>query len=243
MNAFSLTGKTLLITGASSGLGRQTAISASEAGATLILTGRNEVRLRETLEKLSGEGHAMVVADLTVDAQLQSLVASFGMLNGVFFSTGVSTLVPTGFITADKLRIDLAINYEAPVLLTSALLRKKKLQQQDCSLLYMSTVSTVYPFVGGAMYIGARAALEGYARVLALELAPKGIRVNCLRSGFVRTPMLEKTAQLSKVAVEKIENQQPLGIGDPVDVARTAVFYFSGASKWITGTNLILGGG
>jgi len=78
---------------------------------------------------------------------------------------------------------------------------------------------------------------------LALELAPKGIRVNCLRSGFVRTPMLDKTAQLSKEAVEKIEKQQPLGIGDPVDVALTAVFYFSGASKWITGTNLILGGG
>ena len=243
MNSFSLIGKTILVTGASSGLGRQVAISASSAGATLIITGRNPERLHATYLALEGEGHRQFLADLTDDGELSSLVDKLPKINGVFFSVGVSTVLPAGFITKEKLRGDYAVSFEAPVMLTTALLKAKKLTSDNCSLLYMSTISTVYPFVGGAMYISARAALEGYARVLAVELAPKGIRVNCLRAGFVRTPMLEQTAKLSQEAVLKIDKQQPLGIGEPEDVANTAIFYFSGASKWVTGTNLILGGG
>ncbi len=243
MNSFSLIGKTILVTGASSGLGRQLAVSASAAGATLIITGRDSARLNATFLALEGKGHRQVLADLTDDGELSSLVDNLPKLNGVFFSLGVSTVLPAGFITKEKLRQDFAVNFEAPVMLTTALLKAKKLTNKNCSLLYMSTISTVYPFVGGAMYVSARAALEGYTRVLAVELAPKGIRVNCLRAGFVRTPMLEQTARLSQEAVLKIDKQQPLGIGEPEDVANTAIYYFSEASKWVTGTNLILGGG
>jgi NAD(P)-dependent dehydrogenase (short-subunit alcohol dehydrogenase family) len=243
MKAFSLETKHLLITGASSGLGRQVAITASRAGATLIITGRNTERLLETFDQLHGAGHVSISADLTKDEDVATLISQLPKIHGVFFSAGTSAILPASFINREKLSNEISVNFMAPVLLTSALLRSKKLVNNDCSLLYMSTISTVYPFVGGGMYISARAAVEGYARVLALELAPKGIRVNCLRSGFVKTPMLDQTARLSQEVVGKIEKQQPRGIGEPEDVANTAVFYFADASRWISGTNLILGGG
>ena len=243
MNAFSLKSKRLLITGASSGLGRAVAVAASEAGASLVITGRNTERLKETFKKLHGDDHVFLIADLTNESDINNLVTQLPLLNGVFFSVGVSAILPASFITREKLLSDMSVNFMAPVLLTTSLLKSKKLVNGKCSLLYMSTISTVYPFVGGGLYISARAAIEGYARVLALELAPKGIRVNCLRSGFVRTPMLDQTARISQEVVSKIESQQPLGIGDPDDVAQTAVFYFADASKWVSGTNLILGGG
>jgi NAD(P)-dependent dehydrogenase (short-subunit alcohol dehydrogenase family) len=243
MKAFSLETKCLLITGASSGLGRQVAITASQAGATLIITGRNSERLLETFNLLNGTGHISIPADLTKDEDINELVSQLPGVHGVFFSVGISTILPVSFISREKLSHDMSVNFMAPVLLTTALLRAKKLVNKDCSLLYMSTISTVYPFVGGGMYISARAAIEGYARVLALELAPKGIRVNCLRSGFVKTPMLDQTAKMSQEVVGKIEKQQPLGIGEPEDVANTAIFYFADASRWVSGTNLILGGG
>lgn len=244
MNAFSLTGKKILITGASSGLGRQCAITASHYGAELIITGRNEERLRDTFNQLSGTGHQLMVADLTKDAEITDLVSQLPPLNGVVFSTGISDLAPARYIKADDIARTFDISYKASVLLTSALLSQKKLEKNACSLVFISTISTKYPFVGGTMYISAKAALESYAKVLALELAPKGIRSNSISPAFVKTPMLQDTAEkYSDEAVRKIEAQQLLGLGDPEDVANPVVFFLSDASKWITASNLILGGG
>ena len=244
MNAFDLTGKTILVTGASSGLGRQAAISASEYGAKLVITGRDAVRLEETYSQLKGEGHLQVLADLTVKEDIDKLVAALPVLNGVVNSTGISDLSPARFINSEAITKTFSISFDAPVLLTAALLAKKKLEKNHCSVVFISTISTRYPFVGGAMYIGARAALEAYARVLALELAPKGIRVNCVAPAFVRTPMLDQTAaNYSQQAVDQIEARQILGLGDPVDVANSIIFYLSDASKWVSATSLVLGGG
>jgi len=244
MNAFDLSGKTILVTGASSGLGRQTAITASEFGARVVITGRNAQRLEETLSLLKGDGHQMEMADLTVQSDIDRLVAALPALNGVVHSTGISDLSPARFITSATINNTFSISFNASVLLTAGLLGKKKLTKDNCSIVFISSISTRYPFVGGAMYISAKAALEAYARVLALELAPKGIRVNCVAPAFVRTPMLDETAtNYSQEAVNMIEARQIMGLGDPVDVANSIVYYLADASKWVSATSLVLGGG
>jgi NAD(P)-dependent dehydrogenase (short-subunit alcohol dehydrogenase family) len=244
MNAFDLTGKRILVTGASSGLGRQCAITASQYGAVVIITGRNQERLLETFSQLSGPDHQWLLADLTNDTEITHLVDHLPPVNGIVYSIGISDLSPARFITAADISKTFSISYNASVLLTSNLLARKKLVHNACSLIFISTISTRYPFVGGAMYISAKAALEAYARVLALELAPRGIRSNSICPAFVKTPMLESTAEnYSQEAVKKIEERQPLGLGEPEDVANAVVFFLSDASRWITATNLILGGG
>ncbi len=244
MNAFDLTGKTVLVTGASSGLGRQTAITASEYGARVVITGRNATRLEETFLSLKGEGHQQILADLTIQADIDRLVTALPILDGVVHSTGISELSPARFITGEIIAKTFRISFDASILLTAGILGKKKLAKGSSSIVFISSISTRYPFVGGAMYISAKAALEAYARVLALELASRGTRVNCVAPAFVRTPMLDETAEnFSQEAVDKIEQRQLMGLGDPVDVANTIVFYLADASKWVSGTNLILGGG
>ncbi len=244
MNAFDLKGKTVLVTGASSGLGRQTAVTASEYGARVIITGRHAVRLDETWHMLQGEGHLQLLADLTIQSDIDRLVAALPVLDGLVHSTGISELSPARFITKDIIASTFRISFDASVLLTAAILGKRKLTKGNSSIVFISSISTRYPFVGGAMYISAKAALEAYARVLALELASRGTRVNCVAPAFVRTPMLEETAaNFSREAVDKIEERQLLGLGDPVDVANVIVFYLADASRWVSATNLILGGG
>ncbi len=243
MDQFSLKGKTVLVTGASSGLGRQTAISASQAGAIVMITGRDSVRLQQTYDMLEGTGHKSFKADLTVQEEINLLATSLPELNGVVYSTGISDLTPARFITAESIEKTFSISFNASVLLTSALLAKKRIARKG-SLVFISSISTRYPFVGGAMYISAKAAIEAYARVLALELSSKGIRVNCVAPAFVKTPMLDQTASnYSQEAVNMIEARQILGLGEPEDVANTIIYFLSDASKWVSATSLILGGG
>jgi len=247
-NPFTLTDKTILVTGASSGLGKQTAITVSQQGAQVIITGRNPEKLNETFvqldRSLSHVEHLQIAADLTSQQEIDILTNHLPMLNGVVFSVGISDLLPTKFLTQNDLVKNFSISFDAPVMLMTSIQKKKKLQNQLCSIVFISSISTRYPFVGGAMYISAKAALEAYARVLGLELLPTGIRVNCISPGFVKGPMLDQTQEkISAETVAKIEERQPLGLGEPEDVANTIVFYLSDASKWITGTNLFLGGG
>lgn len=242
--AFSLQGKTILVTGASSGLGKQTAITISQLGAKVILTGRNQARLQHTFDKLTGDGHSLVLADLTAGADIQNLVSQCPSLHGVVYSTGISEIKPARFVTADDIRKNFEVGFDAPVLLTTALLRGKKLVANNCSLVFVSSISIRYPFVGGSMYISVKAALENYARVLGLELAPKGIRVNCVAPAFVKGPMLDQTRETTnQETINQIEARQPLGLGEPEDVANTIAFYLSPASRWISGTSLLMGGG
>jgi NAD(P)-dependent dehydrogenase (short-subunit alcohol dehydrogenase family) len=244
MNPFDLRGKTILVTGSSSGLGRQTAITASEAGARLIITGRNRERLDETFTSLKGEGHQQILADITVQSDIDRLVAEIPPINGLVHSTGISDMTPSSYITSEIIARTFRISFDAIVLLTAGILRKKKLVKDDSSIVFISSISTRYPFIGGAMYVSAKAAIEGYARVLARELAPRGTRVNCIAPALVRTPMMNETAaNYSQEIIDKIEDRQLLGLGDPEDVANSIVYFLSDASKWVTGGHLILGGG
>ncbi len=244
MSPFELHDKTILITGASSGLGRQTAITASQYGAKVIITGRNVERLEETFQSLHGKGHLKFIADLTIQSEIDALIAQLPPLNGLVHSTGISDMTPASYITNDTIVKTFRISFDAIVLLTSGILRKKKLVKNNSAIVFISSISTRYPFTGGAMYISAKAAIEGYSRVLAKELSPRGTRVNCIAPALVRTPMMNETAEnYSQEVIDQIEQRQLLGLGNPDDVANAIVFFLSDASKWITAGHLILGGG
>ncbi len=240
---FSLEGKTLLITGASSGIGRQAAIELSAAGARLVITGRDETRLRETLSALSGEGHTSFVADLLNFDSFGNLAETLPLLNGILHSAGITGHLPAKFIGAADIDQVMRINYMAPVLLTSALLRKKKIAGNG-SVVFLSSITTKYPYFGGALYGSSKAAIEAYSRVLSVELAPKGIRSNCISPSFVRTPMVNEAGKtISTEVLEKFEKMMPLGFGEAADVANAILYLMSDASRWVTGSNLVLGGG
>lgn len=240
---FSLSGKTIFLTGASSGIGRQAAIDLSLAGATLILTGRDEKRLQETFASLQGEGHTCFQADLTDFGSFAEMVARLPVLDGIVHSAGVTGHLPAKFIGAADISQIMQINYQAPVLLTSALLRKKKVAA-NASIVFLSSITTKYPYFGGALYGSSKAAIEAYSRVLAIELAAKGIRSNCVSPSFVRTPMVADAGKtISSEVLDKFEKMMPLGFGEPKDVSNAIIYLLSDASKWVTGSNLVLGGG
>lgn len=243
MGAFDLSGKTILITGASSGIGKQAAISISDLGARLIITGRNEDRLKETSNSLKPGEHISIIADLNISKNIDTLLEQMPELNGVVHCAGVTSHLPAKFIRQQDLDEMFDINFNVPVLLTSQLLKKKRILKNS-SIVFLSSIATKYPYYGGALYSSTKAAIESYSKVLALELASRKIRSNCLSPSFVQTPMVEGVEKtISKEVLEKFEKMMPLGFGEAEDVANAIIFFLSDASKWITGTNLILGGG
>ncbi len=238
-----LTGKTILVTGASSGIGRETALRLARHGATVAITGRDEARLREIFESLETGGHSLKIADLTDEARLNELVAGLPVLNGVVHCAGIVGPLPVKFIQSADIDRMFAINYRVPVELTGKLLRAKKIAN-DASLVFLSTIATRNPYFGGALYSGSKAALEAYSRTLSLELGPRGIRSNCIQAGLVDTPMIENPSEknMQEEALERYLKRYPLGIGKPSDVAGAILFFLSDASKWVSGTSLIMGG-
>jgi NAD(P)-dependent dehydrogenase (short-subunit alcohol dehydrogenase family) len=257
MDEFSLTGKTILVTGASSGIGRQTAILASKHGATVIITGRDETRLNETLQQLSTHfdlvpitrnlspvtSHLSRVTNLTIESEMNALIDFLPPLNGIVHCAGIVGPLPAKFITQSDIDRMFGINYHVPVNLTSKLLRKKKIAN-GASLVFLSTIATKNPYFGGALYSGSKAALEAYSKTLALEMNAKGIRSNCIMAGLVDTPMIENPSEknMQEEALKRYLTRYPLGIGKPEDVAGAILFFLSDVSKWITGTSLIMGG-
>lgn len=242
-DSFSLKGKTILVTGATSGIGRQAAIDLSAAGAKLVITGRNEDRLKETLQTLQGDGHTHFIADLLDFDSFITIADNLPLLNGIVHSAGITSHLPAKFISANDISEVMRINYMAPVLLTSALLRKKKVVN-NASLVFLSSITTKYPYYGGALYGSSKAAIEAYSRVLSIELAAKGIRSNCISPSFVKTPMVDDAGKtISNEVLEKFEKMMPLGFGEPSDVSNAILYLLSDASKWVTGSNLVLGGG
>ncbi len=243
MGAFDLSGKTILITGASSGIGKQAAITISNFGANVIISGRNHEKLQETFKNLTEGEHLSIAAELTNPKEIENLVDKTPELNGIVHCAGITSHLPAKFIRQQDIDEMFNINYNVPVLLSSQLLKKKKILQNS-SIVFLSSIATKYPYFGGALYSSTKSAIESYSRVLAMELASKKIRSNCLSPSFVQTPMVEDAGKtISKEVLDKFEKMMPLGFGEPEDVANAIVFFLADASKWITGTNLVLGGG
>ncbi|MCF8379460.1 MAG: SDR family oxidoreductase [Bacteroidales bacterium] len=242
MSAFNLSGKNVLITGASSGIGRQAALSASEYGATVFITGRDETRTKSTFDKLTGSGHQYFLSDLSLAVEIPALVEKLPPMDGIVHCAGITGHMPAKFIKPSHIDSYFNLNYNAPVLLVASLLKKKKINPKG-SIVFISSVTTQHPFFGGSLYVSTKAALEGYSKVLSVEVADKGIRSNCLSPGYVKTAMMEATgATVSQDVMDKVEKAQMLGAGQPEDVAYAIIYFLSDASRWVTGTNLLLGG-
>ena len=241
-NPFSLKDKCILVTGASSGIGQRVAIRLSLEGAKVIIVGRNESRLSETFSELQGEGHVSFVADITDEKILKEGVSSVGVLNGVVHCAGVTSHIPSQLIGKKQIDEVFKINFEAPVLLNRFLISQRKLAE-GASLVFLSTIATLHPYYGGGLYTSSKKALEGYVTTLALEMAPRKIRANCVSPAMVESPMLDKVKQtLSPESMVAMESVHPLGFGTTDDVANTILFLLSDASKWITGANITMGG-
>jgi len=240
-DAFSLGGQRILVTGASSGLGRAIAIACAARGATLILAGRDTARLAETQAALAGEGHVEIDGDLVDDAARERLVAGAGLLDGIVHCAGISRLSPMRMVNAKHLQEVWSINYESPVLLTQRLLAKGQVAAGG-SILFMSSIAAFIGVAGVGVYSGTKAALIGTMRCLAMEVVKRGIRVNCLAPTLVETPLFLEAAKMAS-SMEDQRARHPLGFGQPEDVANAAVFYLAPASRWITGTTLIMDGG
>lgn len=241
-NPFSLQGKHILVTGASSGIGRAIAVACAGMGATLCLTARNEVRLKETLSMLEGEGHQLIAADLTHEEEIRHLVSLLPKLDGVVQNAGVGSRVLCKSITKCDLDKVLKPNLEAPILLQTELLVQKKVNK-SASIVFIASRAAHAPSVGNGVYSASKGAIISYSKVLALELAPRQIRVNCISPAMVWTDLIIQDG-LTKEDMEEAQLKYPLKrYGRPEDVANLAVYLLSNASSWMTGSNVDLTGG
>lgn len=243
-NPFSLEGKTILVTGASSGIGRSTAIECSKLGAKIVITGRNQTRLQETLSLLNGVGHEMHACDLTEESDLSLLVNNVPPLNGIVHCAGVSVVKMVKFLDSNSLNYVFKCNVFAPLLLNSGLLRRRKLLKGS-SIVIVSSISGVYATqVGEAEYGATKAALAGYIKSTALELAPQGTRINCIYPGVIETPLLKNNESLTEEDLNNLKKKYPLKrFGQPEEVAHCAIYLLSDASSFMTGAGILLDGG
>ena len=240
-NPFSLSGKTILVTGASSGIGRGIAIACAGMGAQVVLTGRNIERLQETLSAFEGEGHCYIAADLTDAAQRAKLVEQLPVLHGVVHCAGVGSRVPCKMLTQEDLDYVMKPNAVAPMLLQAELLSDKKIAKQ-ASVVFVASAAASMPSAGNAAYSASKAAIIAYAKCLAQELAPRQIRVNSISPAMVWTDLALVGATTEQLA--EAEKQYPLKrYGQPQDIAHLAVYMLSDASGWMTGSDVQITGG
>lgn len=240
-NPFTLAGKTILVTGASAGIGRGIAIACAGMGAQVVLTARNTTRLQETISALEGDGHSIMPADLTDAAQRAKLVEKLPMLHGVVHCAGVGSRVPCKMLTQDDLDYVMKPNAEAPMLLQADLLSEKKVAKQ-ASIVFVASAAATMPAVGNAVYSASKAAIIAYAKCLAQELAPRMVRVNCISPTMVWTDLA--TSTLSMEQLKEVEKTYPLKrLGTSEDIAYLTVYLLSDASSWMTGSNVEITGG
>lgn len=241
MDKFLLKGKTILVTGASSGIGRAIAIACAEAGASVVLNGRNVARLNDTLSQMCGEGHIIIPADLIDATQRQALAERVPTLDGVVHCAGIGSRVLCKMLDEMDVTKVMQSNFEAPVLLQAELLREKKIAK-EASIVFIASAAATMPSVGNAIYSASKAAIIAYAKCLAQELANRKIRVNCISPAMVWTDLALVCA--TEEQLREAEQSYPLKrYAQPEDIAPMAVYLLSDAASWITGSNYELTGG
>lgn len=241
-NPFSLEGKTILVTGASSNIGRQIAIKCSEMGAKVILTARNEERLNETLIKMNGDGHQIVQCDLSVSEQIPVLVEQLPELNGVIMCAAIFRTTPIRNNRRKYTEEMFNTNTFANIDLIQLLLKNKKVLDGG-SILFISSVAAYRPYAGNALYSATKGAINSFCQVLAIENGNRKIRANCISPGIIKNDREAQSHAVTKEELDKEEARFPLGFGHTEDIGYAAVYMMSDASKWVTGTNMIVDGG
>ena len=244
MNSINLQGKCVLVTGASSGIGRACAICASRLGAHIIATGRRINALQETLAQCDGNGHQTEVGDIADPAFVKSLVEKAGKIDGLVHAAGIGPACPVGALTMEHVEEVMRTNYYSFLELMK-FCSKNKHHNANFSVVAISSVSALAGWRGVAVYGGSKGAISSSIRAMAIEFAAKGIRVNAVCPSNIRTPMLDDVliGKDSEAAKEEIQSRQPLGLGEPDQVAWPVCFLLSDAASFITGVNLPVDGG
>jgi NAD(P)-dependent dehydrogenase (short-subunit alcohol dehydrogenase family) len=242
-NPFSLEGKTILVTGASSGIGRSVAIECSKLGATVVITGRNVNRLNETFLQLnSNRNNLQLIADLTNSSEIEKIIDTIPNIDGLVNNAGKTKVKLVKSIKEIELEDIIKTNAIAPILLTNFLIKKNKINTGS-SIVFTSSLSGIYcVHYGESMYAASKGAISGFAKGAALDLSKKNIRVNCVNPGVVETEIFNGI--LSQKELEEKKKFFPLNrFGQPKDVAHAIIFFLSDASSWITGSDLKIDGG
>ena len=241
-NPYSLAGKTILVTGASSGIGKATAVLCAQMGATVILTARDRERLQKVKDMLPGEKHSCIVCDFSHYDDVESLAEALPILDGVVNSAGINDKYLLKMIDADKIDRVFKTNCFSPMMLLKFLVKKKKIVKGG-SIVFLSSISSTYATISNTLYAASKGAINSMTRVMALELSSQKIRVNSIQPGMVNTEMI-KAYGLSAEELNANAKTYPLGrFGEPEDIANSAIFLLSDASSWITGISLVVDGG
>ena len=248
MGLFSLSNKTILITGASSGIGRSCAVQCSKMGASLLLMGRNVDELNRTVSELQpGTKVEIIVADFSKMVDLELVIAekilTIGKIAGFIHCAGVEKTLPLKKQTSEVFQSIFDINVLAGFELAK-IISLKKYKAEKASFVFIASVAGMVGESGKTIYSASKGAVISGARSMSMELARSDIRVNSISPAMVKTPILEKMFDgIGEEASQNIIKKHPLGIGEPEDVANACVFLLSDAAKWITGTNLVIDGG
>ena len=242
-NPFSLAGKTILVTGASSGLGRATAIACARMGSSLVITGRNTDRLQETFDQLGDEFATQILADLTVKEDLERLLAALPHLDGAVLCAGNSTTLPLQFGSREKFDEMFEVNFFAPIELLR-LMYKKKVLNKGASVVLIASIGGTHSFMpGNGVYGASKAALNSVMKYAAREYASRKVRVNSICPGMVDTPLIHR-GTITEEQLAQDAKRYPLGrYGRPEDIAHGAIYLLSDASCWLTGHDLVIDGG
>lgn len=247
-NIISLVGKNILITGASSGIGRVCAIHASQLGATVILIGQNEERLKDTYQQMEPGNHIYIIQNIREFARIESMISDcvmkIGKISGFIHSAGIESTIPLQGLNNRIYDEMFSINVIAAFEIARIISKNKNIDPNGGSFVFISSVMARLGQLGKIAYCSSKSALVGGARAIALELSSKRIRVNCILPGIVRTEMTEKLfSTIPESSKEEIIRKHPLGIGQPRDISNLSMFLLSDMSPWITASEIVIDGG
>lgn len=241
-NPFTLEGKTILVTGASSGIGRGICVDCAKMGATVHLMARNEERLTETRSQMEGNDHAIHLTDLCNTNDINTLVDELPVLDGIVLCAGIIKTMPVKNITEEAMIEIFNANIMGDIKLVSRLLKKKKLSR-GASVVFISSVSTFNVKVGNSLYSATKGAVNSFAKAMALEVSKQQMRVNCIQPGFVPSNILSSGVIEEDAFLKFYAERHPLGFGTPTDIANACIYLLSDASRWVTGSIFTIDGG